>query len=298
MNRLKNPDGTPAINESFFNGSPYTPNQLDPAETQSNGEFHNPKGPSWPGSEPYVPPKVCTLPSVGLADEVLGRAMADAAIAKERRNRAYRIRLERAKENYSAKLKTLLESSGSNLSGSLIGRNFVAILACMVSGIGAASWWRWIASATNDNRLAISLAGMLAALPIGLHFGIWRSHLAVRTRALNWITACLVLSGLALMFAVAQNYGFDAPDEGEMSAWGAEDNRLVMVPADILCGCCSLLLLAWSEDIADGPVVRLQNRIADCEARLVTLRAGVHMAVNRAYVKGLKKLLGANPTHR
>jgi hypothetical protein len=164
----------------------------------------------------------------------------------------------------------------------------------IVSGL---TWIRWVILNTNDLLLATLLAAMVHVTTVGLHYWVWRSQDRSRQRALGMITIGLVVSGLGLVAAVAQRFGVEPPiSAGDLNTLLAgDDNRWVMIPADLVGVCGSVLLLAWADDIGKS----LHERIRDLKLRIAINMASarthqlrrqirIDRAVNRAHRTVLK----------
>jgi len=172
---------------------------------------------------------------------------------------------------------------------------YLWIAGLLVAFISGGSWVRWIALNTNDLLLAGFLAPLVPVTATGLHFWVWRSRDGARDRAIQVVIAGLALSGIALLLAVAQRFGLDAPIPTDMAGFlSGDDNRIVMITADLVGVCGSVLLMAWADELRKTFADRLRDlhlRIAADIAALETHKANVESRRQRAANAVVRKLL-------
>jgi hypothetical protein len=135
---------------------------------------------------------------------------------------------------------------------------------------------------------------MILVTAAGLDYWVWRSSDRSRDRALGLITWGLGLSGLGLVAAVAQRFGVEPQSLTDIgSLLSSDDNRAVMIPADLLGVFGATLMMAWGFDFAKSPAERLGERIAATKAKIEALNAKTQRVKDRVLRRGIRTLLAA-----
>ncbi len=156
----------------------------------------------------------------------------------------------------------------------------------------AGSWIRWVVMATNELMLACLLASMIPVTAVGLHYWVWRSWDRTRDRAVAVVTFGLALSGAGLLAAVACRFGVEAPIITDITSLQAgDDNRWLMVTADLVGVCGSVLFMAWADDIGKSLSERIRIRRASRKAELFRLQSRRQREVDRAIKRAFRNLL-------
>lgn len=268
-----------------------------------------PLRPKWrflppPPPTPTTNPTTSTLPLSGVPELALANeskriatTIANSVDARRRRDDVYWAGVVEADEAELAELRAKAEETPGERAYRRLAKATLLGLGWAASILAGLSWVRWIVLNTNDPLLASLLAAMVPVTATGLHYAVWRTRDRTRSRLVVGAIVGLALSGIGLLAAVAARFGVDAPITNDLTALLAgDDNRWVMIPADLIGVFGGVLLMAWADDVGRTRSHRIRDLIvgiARNKARIETYRHRQRRKVDRATRRAMRLILKA-----